>query len=162
MARATGATLCTLRARVLRRRSMWASFMASPGMFSNLRLRTARPPSPGGRSDGRMDGSVDADGGPGAVNCRDFDRGRAVQRGRRVDRRDAGTGVVRARGHLRRQRAVPDLLGLGAAVAGRRGVVDAVVGLRATAFGQEIEEVVGDARGVVHVDGGGRGGPAVL
>src|SRR6478735_5359023 len=146
MARATGATLCTLRARVLRRRSMWASFMASPGMFSNLRLRTARPPSPGGRSDGRMDGSVDADGGPGGVDCRDFDRGRAVQRGRRVDRRDAGTGVVRARGHLRRQRAVPDLLGLGAAdaddgaaVAGRRGVVDAVVGLRATAFGQEIE-----------------------
>ena len=76
-----------------------------------------------------------------------------------VERRRAGLRVGRARGHVDRQRAEPDLLrrvpadaGHRRAVAGRGAVRDAVDGLGAGALGQQVEEVVADPRRVVHVE----------
>ena len=75
---------------------------------------------------------------------------------------------VGAGGHVDRQRAVPDPrcrvaadAGDRRAVAGRRAVGDAADGLGAAALGQQVEEVVADARGVVHVDVLGAAAPAV-
>src|SRR3569833_2866556 len=94
--------------------------------------------------------------------------------GRPVQGRGGGQGlrtglrVLRAGGEVRGQCPVPDLLGRGAAgsghgrsVAGRAVVRDAVDGLGAAALGQQVEEVVGDAGGVVHVHTAGAARPAV-
>src|SRR5690606_2495746 len=65
-----------------------------------------------------------------------------------------------AGGEVHGQRAVPDLRGLGAAdagdlgaVAGRRVVAHAAESLGRAAFRQQVEEAVGDAGGIVHVQG---------
>ena len=103
--------------------------------------------------------SAHADRAPGRGDGAVLRAARAVEVLRRVQRRGARTGVVGARGHVDRQRAVPDLLRR------RRGrcrstveplqvgavVRDPADGLGARALGQQVEEVVADARGVVHV-----------
>src|SRR6185369_7955921 len=70
--------------------------------------------------------------------------------------------------HVHGEGAVPDLLRRGAADAGDRGAIaggavvrDAVDGLGAAALGEQVEEVVGDARRVVHVQVAHARGPAV-
>src|SRR4051812_11661075 len=113
-------------------------------------------------------GLAHVDRGPGRGHRLVLGAGGAVQGGRRGERARARRLVVGRRREVRRQRLVPDLQRLGAADAGDRGAVGrgrvvghAVDRLRAAALGQQVEEVVRDARRVVDVQVADRGGPGV-
>src|SRR5438093_1496508 len=83
---------------------------------------------------------ADVDAGEGVADSGVLGGAGAVQRGCGIEGGGAGSGVVGAGRHVRRQRLVPDLQGRGPAdagdsdaVGGRAVVGDAVDGLRAAA-----------------------------
>src|SRR5690606_38260101 len=110
--------------------------------------------------------SENADGVPGRGNGVALVRAGAKQVFGRAQGRGARAGVVRVGGHVHGQGAVPDLLRGFAADAGdgRVAVAHQVAGGQAElrscteavrhdrAFGQQVVEVVGHARVVVHVE----------
>src|SRR5574343_341882 len=124
-----------------------------------------KPPGPGGP--GRLDAggwaaSVAVDRAPGGGHGLGLGRAGAVQVVGRGDGVGAGLGEGLGGHHLGGQGAVPDLLGLGAADADQGAGAGGAAGVAGTAggrgravggaFGQQVEEVVGDAGRVVHIE----------